>query len=136
MAALAHRLVMYEASDSADPATYAAALETVCCRLRDYLTDLLGAAGFSAMMGRALSLAKREHLALAELNPGSKPSPCLAGLTQALSAESAEDAIAACNSVLAHFLGLLTELLGNDLGMQPIRKLWPELESSVMETNQ
>jgi hypothetical protein len=41
--------------------------------LRDYLTDLLGAGGVVALMGRALKLAKREHPVLAGTTLGTPP---------------------------------------------------------------
>jgi hypothetical protein len=37
--------------------------------------------------------------------------------------------------VLAHVLDLLVTLLGEELGMKPVQKLWPE-QTSVKETDE
>jgi hypothetical protein len=58
---LARRLVTAEAGGSVDPAALAEAVDTLCRRLRDYLTHVLGTGGVVALMGRALNSAKREQ---------------------------------------------------------------------------
>lgn len=52
---------------------------------------------------------------------------CFSGLQEALSAESSEQAMAAAATVLAYTLDLLIMLLGEELGMKPIRTLWPDV---------
>jgi len=133
---LARRLVTAEAGGSADPAALADAVDTLCRRLRDYLTAVLGTGGVVALMGRALNLAKREQPLLAGVTLGADPSACFTGLAEALAAGPVEDAAAAGSSIFAHFLGLLILLLGNELGMQPVRKLWPHAASSIMEIDE
>ncbi|HSJ30478.1 MAG TPA: hypothetical protein VK933_03530 [Longimicrobiales bacterium] len=130
---LARRLVTHEARSSVDPAAWADAVESVCCRLKDHLAGLLGSGGVVALMGRALNLAKREQPMLAEVKLGAEPSACFTGLVEALAAGTAEDAAAAGSSLVAHLLGLLILLLGRELGTQPIRQLWPHVASSVRE---
>jgi hypothetical protein len=136
-AELARDLVAHECSGTLDTATVAGAVETVCRRLRDYLTDLLGAGGVVALMGRALKLAKREHPVLAGTTLGTPPpSVCFDGLEAALAAGTAEDAVAAGSAVLAHVFDLLIQLIGEDLSVHPVRKLWPDLKSGVMENDE
>lgn len=130
---LARRLVADTASSSVDPAAWADAVESVCCRLKDYLAVLLGSGGVVALMGRALNLAKREQPMLAEVRLGAEPSACFTGLAEAMSAGTAEDAAVAGTSIVAHLFGLLILLLGRELGTQPIRQLWPHVPSSVRE---
>jgi hypothetical protein len=135
-AELARQLVTHESFGSSDKAASAGAVETVCRKLRDYLNDLLGYGGVAAVMGRALKLAKREHPLLAGVTLGAEPSVCFTGLTEALAAGTPEDAAAACSAVLTHIFDLLILLLGDELGLQPVRKLWPHLASSVVENDQ
>jgi hypothetical protein len=133
---LARRLVEHEASGSSDPAASAHAVDAVCRKLRDHLTDLLGSGGVVALMGRALNLAKREHPVLTGVTLGGVHDTCYVGLAEALAAATAEEAAAAGDSVLAHFLALLILLLGIELGLQPVRRLWPHLASSLTEVDE
>ena len=51
---------------------------------------------------------------------------CFLSLTEALASSTDEEATAAAATVLTHMLDLLVMLLGEDLGMKPIRKIWPQ----------
>jgi hypothetical protein len=133
---LSLRLIGHETDGSTEPAAFAAATDTVCRDLGDYLKDLVGPRGVAALLGRALSLAKREHPLLAGVTLGTEPSARFPGLAEALASGSAEDAAAVSSSILAHLLGLLILLLGNELGLQPVRKLWPQVASSFTEVEE
>jgi hypothetical protein len=50
----------------------------------------------------------------------------LTGLAESLTASTDEEAAAAAATILTHMLDLLVMLLGEELGMKPIRKLWPQ----------
>jgi len=93
--------------------------------LRDHLVDLLGSGGVTALLRRALHLAKREQPLLAGVTVSGEPDACFVGLAESLAAGTEEEATAAATSVLIHLLGLLVMLLGEELGMKPIRNLWP-----------
>jgi hypothetical protein len=122
---LTRRIVEQEAGGS-DPAASAAAVETACRRLRDHLVDLLGSGGVSAMLRRALHLAQREQPLLAGVAVSGESAACFIGLAESLAASTEEEATAAAATVLTHMLDLLVILLGEELGMKPIRKLWPQ----------
>ena len=122
---LAHRIVEQEAGDSPTAAASAAAVESSCRRLRDQLVDLLGAGGIDAMLRRALHLAQREQPRLARVAVAGEPVGCFTGLAESLEGGTEEEAIAAASTILTHMLDLLVMLLGEELGMKPIRKLWP-----------
>lgn len=130
---LARRLLSHEACDSSASAASAAAVETACRRLKGELTDLLGSGGLAALMGRALHLAKLDSPLLAEVTVQTDASSCFSGLPKALARATDEEAAAASAAVLAHLLGLLALLLGEELAMQPVRKLWPHVVSNVRE---
>jgi hypothetical protein len=127
--ALARRIVEHEAAGSSDPAAMATAAETACRRLRNHLVDLLGSGGVSALIRRALHLAQREQPVLAGVTVSGEPPACLGGLAESLAPSSDEEAAVAATAVVAHMLDLLVMLLGEELGMKPIRKLWPQATS-------
>lgn len=122
---LARRIVEQEADGSRDPAASAAAAETACWRLKVHLVDLLGAGGVSAVLGRALHLAQREQPLLAGVAVSGESAACFTGLAESLSASTDEEATAAASAILTHMLDVLVTLLGEELGMKPIRKNWP-----------
>jgi hypothetical protein len=125
VAELARRIVEHEAGGSADPAATAAAVETAFQRLKDHLVDMLGTGGVSALYRRALHLAQREQPILARVAVSGEPAACFTRLAESLVSSTDEEATAAATTVLTHLLGLLVMLLGEELGMKPIRKLWP-----------
>jgi hypothetical protein len=130
---LARCVVRHEAGDSSAPAASAASVEMACRRLKGELTDLLGSGGIAALMGRALHLAKRDNPLLADVTVQTEASSCFSGLPKALASGTDEEAAAASASVLAHLFGLLALLLGEELGMQPVRRLWPDVASNFRE---
>lgn len=125
LAELARRIVEEEAERSPDPAHSAAAVENACRRLRDQLVDLLGSGGVSALLRRALHLAQREQPLLAQVVVSGEPAACFTGLAVSLAGRAEEESTAVAATVLTHMLDLLVMLLGEELGMKPIRKLWP-----------
>ena len=131
---LARRIVEHEAGGSV-PSTSAAAVETACRRLKDHLVDVLGTGGVSAVLGRALHLAQREQPLLEEVSVSGQPGACFIGLAESLPANTGEAGAAAATAVLAHTLDLLVTLLGEELGMKPVQKLWPR-ETSVKEADE
>ena len=123
---VARRIVEQEAGVSPDPAASAAAVETVCRRLRDHLVDLLGSGGVSALLSRALHLAQREQPLLAQVTVNIESPQCFVGLAESLAERDEDEATATAVTILRHTLDLLVILLGHELGMKPIRKLWPQ----------
>ena len=130
---LARWIVEHEAGGSPDPAAAAVAVETACQRLTDHLVDLLGAGGVSALFKRALHLAQREQPLLAGVAASGESSACFTDLTESFAASTEEEATAAAATLLSHMLDLLVMLLGEELGMKPIRKNWPQA-THVRET--
>ena len=123
---LARRILEQEAGGSPDQTATTTAVETACGRLRAQLVDVLGSGGISALLRRALHLAQREQPLLTRVAVSEEPAACFTGLAESLEASTAEEAAAAAATVLTHMLDLLIILFGEELGMKPIRKLWPE----------
>lgn len=130
LAELARRIIEQETGGSPDPAASAAAVETACRRLTGHLVELLGSGGVSALLRRALHLAQREQPLLAGVTVSGESPECFISLPESLAASTGEEATAAAATVLTHMLELLVMLLGEDLGMKPIRKLWPRATSA------
>ena len=131
LVALARRIVEHEAGGSQDPAGLAAAVEAAWVRLKDHFVDLLGSGGVAALLRRALHLAQREQPLLANVTVSSTSAGSFAGLAESLTASTDEEATAAAAALLTHLLHLLIILLGEELSMKSIRKLWPGATSAT-----
>jgi hypothetical protein len=127
---LARRIIEQEARGSPEPAASAAAVETACGMLKGHLVDLLGSGGITALLRRALHLAKRQEPSLAKVAASGESAGCFTGLTESLASSTDEEARAAAATLLTNMLDLLVMLLGEELGMKPIRKLWPRATSA------
>ena len=132
LAEIARRLVASEAGDSPDGAAVAAVVEAACDRLGGDLGRMLGAHGVSTLLARALSLAKRDHPILAGVTVEADPASFRA-LPEALALGRGAGAADAGAAILAHLWALLVTLLGEELGMQPVYKLWPHLAPGSKE---
>ncbi|HEU5208631.1 MAG TPA: hypothetical protein VFU06_04400 [Longimicrobiales bacterium] len=128
---LARRIVEQEAGGSSDPAASAAAVDSACRRVQDHLVDLLGSGGVDALIGRALHIAQREQPLLAGASVSGQPGTCFNGLAESFAAATEEEARSAATTVLTCLLDLLVMLLGEELGMKPVRRLWPRAIRAV-----
>jgi hypothetical protein len=120
---LARRLLAAETASqsAADPHVHEAV--RVCEKLRISLTRLAGPDGFTALLRRALALARAEVPALHGITE--RADCCPEGLEQ-LAAESRDVAIDAAVAITAHLLGLLVTLIGAHLTMRLVREDWPD----------
>ena len=94
----------------------------VVMRLHRELSNLIGPAGFDVLLARSLVLARRTRPALAEVKAG--PAGALTGLDGSRDAALGEGAIA----LVAYFIDLLATLIGEDLAIALVRKVWPAVE--------
>lgn len=124
---LVRRILEHEAGGARDAESLASAVERACRRLADELETLVGRGGVSALFGRAVSLAKREfpYLATVRLQPDAPLS--FDALRRSLQGRGPVDVETASTSLLANLLGLLVNLLGEDLGLRPVMSVWPNL---------
>jgi len=131
--AIADRIVRHEAGGSTGVAASAEAVEAVFGKLAEDLVTILGSGGVGALMGRALNLARQDFPVLVGVSVVTDAEVRLPQLAQALGGGTEEEATVACAAVVAHLIELLVLLLGEELGMQPVRRFWPHLVSSVRE---
>ena len=115
--ALAERLVALEAGSKSVSTADRLATCRVCEKLRRPLVTLTGTAGFSSLLARALTLAKREAPELSAVQV--KPDGSLEGL---------EGEAAQAHAVLVgYLLGLLITFIGETLTMRLLQDVWPDL---------
>ena len=124
---LARRLLEHEAGGARDADSLAAAVEGACRKLSDELETLVGRGGVAALLGRAVSLAKREFPYLAAVRLQADAPLSFDALRESLQGRTPGEAQAASTSLLANLLGLLANLLGEDLGLRPVMSVWPNL---------
>ena len=103
----------------------------LCEALRPRLTTLTGDAGFRSLLGRALTLASREHpwLSTVHLDPDGP-----------LQGRGSMDAKIGANAIaegeillLAEVLGLLVAFIGEALTLRLVAETWPELTLRDMD---
>lgn len=125
---LVRRLLQHEAGCAGGAEPLAAAVEGACRKLSGELEMLVGRGGVVALLGRAVNLAQREFPFLAGVRAQAADAPfVLTGLREALEGRRPAEAEAASAAVLANLLGLLVDLLGEDLCLRPVWKIWSGL---------
>lgn len=121
------RLLQHEAGGARDAASLAAAVEEVCRKLSRELETLVGRGGVAALLGRAVNLTRREFPFLAVVRLRADAPPSFEALHESLQERSPEEADAASVALLANLVGLLVNLLGEDLGLRPVVNTWPDV---------
>lgn len=90
-------------------------------KLQGYLSQLVGAPGFHALLVRALADAKGEAPVFNAVQV--RPGGTLVGLEEL----PARDTIHAFELLVVHLVRLLVVFIGQDLTLQLLRDIWPEL---------
>jgi hypothetical protein len=121
---LAERLVAHEARSASVSATDRLATRRVCEKLRRPLVTLTGTAGFSSLLSRALTLAKREAPALTAVQV--KPDGSLEGLEG--------EAAQAHPILVGYLLSLLITFIGETLTMRLLHDVWPDLPGPALNS--
>lgn len=124
---LVRRLLEHEAGGARDAASLARAVERACQTLARELETLVGRGGVCALFGRAVGLSKREFPYLATTGLQLDAPLSFEPLRETLRERDAAEVEAASTSLLANLLGLLVNLLGEDLGLRPVMSVWPDL---------
>lgn len=123
---LASRLLQHESGGTTGAGAIADALESAWRQLGEGLEPLVGTGGTYALIARAVSLARREFpfLGTVRLVPGARAD--FTAIRDSLTSQDDALAEAAGVAVLERLLGLLTGLLGEELGLWPVRAIWPD----------
>lgn len=128
---LMRRLLQHEAGGAQDAASLAAAVEGACQKLSGELEPLVGRGGVAALLGRAVNLTKREFPFLVGVRLRTDAPPSFEALHESLQGRSTAEADAASVALLANLVGLLINLLGEDLGLRPVVNVWPSVLSGT-----
>jgi hypothetical protein len=119
---LAQRLLALEAKSESGADLRGQEAVQVCEKLRVSLSRFAGPDGFSALLRRALALARLDvpSLQAVTVNTGGR----LEGFEQiAVDTNGGVDAAAA---IAAHLLGLLITFIGEPLTLRLVREAWPD----------
>lgn len=124
---LVRRLLRHEARGARDAESLAAAVEAACRKLSGELETLVGRGGVAALFGRALNLARREFPFLGAARVRLDTSVALEGVRESLHGRTPAEAEDAGTALLATLVGLLVNLLGEELGLRPVTSVWSNL---------
>ena len=127
--AWAQRLLAAEAANKSVPGGEGNEMPGVLEKLRNALTQFVGADGFTALMRRSLALARAEAPSLqsARVNAEGR----LEGIGDP--ADGAKN-VEAVTAITVHLLGLLVTFIGEPITLRLLRDLWPD-ESSRTTIN-
>ena len=91
------------------------------------LAPLVSAAGFNALVGRAVKLAVREYPFLAAVRAITTPNCSFDGLRQAAEGRDPAEVADALVAILANFFWLLVLFIGESLGLRKVHEIWPDI---------
>ena len=121
----AERLIAHETKGNKSSATKPSAAFLVVEKLRPLLANLMGNAGFRALLSRSLALANAEVSWLRTVQVQSDGS--LKGLDELEAQVDRNEFFEGRVVLLAIFLGLLVAFIGEKLTLQLAREVWPKL---------
>ncbi len=121
------RLLDRELDGGVEPDAIAEVAERAAGKLGQHLSRLIGAAGYYALLKRALHLAGREHAFLVPVQPTPTADGGLDGLRAAIQVVDPERARAALVELFSQLVGLLVTFIGQDLTLRTLRQAWPDL---------
>ncbi|MFW6085463.1 MAG: hypothetical protein ACODAA_09635, partial [Gemmatimonadota bacterium] len=125
---LARRVIELEAGHAAGGEARAEAAQRALARFHEHMRELVGAAGFDALAGRAIGRARSKHPALRDVDVSPDPATALDQLREALRDRGAEEVPGALECVLAHTIELLFRFLGARLTLRVVHHVWPDSE--------
>ncbi|MCW3096539.1 MAG: hypothetical protein JWL77_2157 [Chthonomonadaceae bacterium] len=135
---LAGYLLALEADGSEQTRTGANETVSALTKLGSHLTTLVGAAGFEALLARALALARAEWAWLGTARV--QANGTLEGFREAAQQQPADAIAKASVALMSQLLGLLVVFIGEALTMRLVQDIWPEAQlddmiSGVKETS-
>ena len=119
---LARQLLALEAASPSATDAHAHEAVRVCEKVRISLTRFAGADGFTALLRRALALARADVPSLQTVKVTADGR--LEGLEE-FAADVGDAATEAATAITAHLLGLLATFIGEPLMLRLVREAWP-----------
>jgi len=127
MTELARRVVFHETAGHETATDLAIGIERMFQRLRELVANLVGDAGFGAVLARASSLNKRACPWLETSAIVVGPIVVFSGLAAVVEREGAARVTGCTTHVLSDILGLLSRFVGEDLTLQLVNEVWKDL---------
>ena len=121
----AERLIAHETKGNKSSEATPPAVFLVVEKLRPHLANLMGNAGFRALLSRSLALANAEVPWLRAVHVKSDGS--LEGLDELEAQVDPDEFFEGRVVLLAVLLGLLAAFIGEKLTLQLVREVWPKL---------
>ena len=121
----AKRLIAHETLGNKSSTPNSPVAFLVIAMLRPTLTNLMGNAGFSALLSRALALASKKVRWLEKVQ--FKPDGSLQGLDELAEHIDQGEFFEGWVVLLAQLLGLLVVFIGERLTLQLVQEVWPKL---------
>ena len=131
MRAFAMRLIKLEAKVIKSRQSQVELTILVVEKLRPHLSNIMGSAGFRALLSRALALAKKEIPGLHTMQVNADGT--LDGLNKLETHDSPDDLFEGSIVLLAHMLGLLVAFIGESLTLQMMGGVWPNSSFTDLE---
>jgi hypothetical protein len=120
---LARRLVAVEAASQSATGAHVHEAVRVCDKLRISLTRIAGSDGFTALLGRALALAREDF---PSLQPVKLKPNCSAEELGLLAVDATDAGPEAAIAIITHLLVLLETFIGKFLTLRLVRDAWPD----------
>lgn len=117
---VARRLWARTAGESTAPEDVAAAADRMCAQLRAGLSRWIGAAGYNALLERAIGLARAKHPALSGLACLGEDGPATAA---AIRGHGAPDVAAGQVMLVAGIVELLGRIIGEEIAMRLVEQI-------------
>lgn len=131
MREFARRLIKFEAKGNKSRQTQLPITFLVVEKLRTHLSNIMGNAGFRALLSRSLALAKTEvpWLRTVQVNADGT----LDGSDKLEAQVSPDDFFDGSVVLLAHLLGLLVAFIGESLTLRMMGEVWPHSSLTDLE---
>lgn len=124
---LARRLLAHEAGGQQGSREVVESAENVCQKLRQHLGRLVGPAGFESLLARALYLSERQFPFLGGVTPDQQGKDCLKGVRESVQGLGPAEVVDGLATLIAGFLWLLGQFIGDDMALRQVARLWPEV---------
>ena len=128
---LSRQLLDHERRQGDAPAELVPAMEGTFRRLHEHLCNLVGEAGFQALLERAAHLTRTEAGWIESITIQPEPALTLRGLAERIESEGAARVMDGLALLLANLIGLLCTFIGESLTLLLIRRIWPEVALEI-----
>lgn len=127
---LARRILERATADCESPAQVAQTIEATFTRLTELVSGMVGEAGFSALVARALHLSRlrlpKDNPLPSQLDPSLLCS-CWGAIVDHVGALAS---VRCATLLFGHVLGLLGSFIGEDLTLRLVRRAWTDADDS------